>query len=60
MPYKHNQDRRHKFKKSKYKVTNWADYNESLRRRGDITVWFSDDAITGWGTRVKPLFLAQG
>jgi len=48
MPYKHNQDRRHKFKKSKYKVTNWSDYNESLRKRGDITIWFSDDTITGW------------
>ena len=48
MPYKHNQDRRHKFKKSKYKVINWSDYNESLRSRGDITVWFSGDAITSW------------
>lgn len=48
MPYKHNLDRRHKFKKSKYKVTNWANYNDSLRKRGDITIWFSDDAVTGW------------
>jgi len=28
---------------SKYKVTNWKKYNESLVNRGDITVWFSED-----------------
>ena len=48
MPYKHNESRRHKFKKMIYKVTNWAEYTESLRRRGDITIWFSDDAIDEW------------
>jgi hypothetical protein len=30
--------------KTKYKVMNWAEYEESLRRRGDITVWFGEDA----------------
>jgi len=48
MPYKHNESNRHKFKKSKYKVKNWANYTESLRCRGDITIWFSDDAINDW------------
>ena len=48
MPYKHNQSRRHKFNKAKYAVTNWKDYTESLRRRGDITIWFSEDAIKDW------------
>jgi hypothetical protein len=32
----------------KYTVTNWSEYNESLRLRGDITVWLSDDAIENW------------
>ena len=48
MPYKHNLNKRHKFKKSKYKVTNTAEYNESLRNRGDITIWFSEEAIANW------------
>lgn len=48
MPYKHNESRRHKITKAKYKVTNWRDYNNALRRRGDITIWFTEDAIARW------------
>jgi len=42
MPYKHNESRRHKIKKSRYKVTNWHDYNNVLRQRGDFTIWFTE------------------
>jgi hypothetical protein len=35
--------------KTSYKVTNWGEYNESLVRRGDITVWFDEDVIDAWG-----------
>ena len=31
--------------KTKYRVRNWAVYEESRRRRGDITVWFDADAV---------------
>jgi Transposase DDE domain len=48
MPYKHNESRRHKITKAKYRVTNWRDYNNALRRRGDITIWFTEDAIANW------------
>lgn len=48
MPHKFNADRRHKFPKQKRRVTNWAEYNESLRRRGDLTVWISEDALALW------------
>ena len=41
LPFKLNQDRRHRIPKQKYKVTNWREYDESLRRRGSLTVWFS-------------------
>ncbi|TRD13259.1 IS5/IS1182 family transposase, partial [Palleronia caenipelagi] len=50
MPFKHNASRRDKFAKAKYRVTNWAGYNESLRRRGDVTVWLSEDAMAGWSS----------
>ncbi|TRD13445.1 transposase [Palleronia caenipelagi] len=50
MPFKHNASRRDKFAKAKYRVTNWADYNESLRRRGDVTIWLSEDAMAGWSS----------
>ena len=48
MPYKFNESRRHKIKKARYKVTNWHDYNDALRLRGDFTIWFTEDAIAGW------------
>ncbi len=32
MPHKFNAARRHKFDKVQYRVINWAEYNESLRR----------------------------
>lgn len=35
-------------KKASYRVTNWKAYNESLVRRGDITVWFAEDVIAAW------------
>jgi Transposase DDE domain len=59
MPYKHNESRRHKIPKSRYKVTNWHDYNNGLRQRGDVTIWFTEDAIADWrpaktGARGRP------
>ncbi|SDQ73593.1 IS5 family transposase [Pseudovibrio sp. Tun.PSC04-5.I4] len=48
MPFKANADRRHKFTKAKYKVTNWPEYNESLRRRGDVTDWIEERVAKTW------------
>ena len=48
MPHKFNASLRHKFEKKRYRVTNWSSYNESLRQRGDVTVWLSPDVETGW------------
>ncbi len=45
MPHKFNAVRRHKFDKAQYRVINWAEYNESLRQRGDLTIWVSDEAL---------------
>ena len=35
-------------RKRTYKVRNWREYNESLVRRGDVTIWFSEDALASW------------
>ncbi len=48
MPHKINADRRDKIPKQRHRVTNWAEYNEGLRRRGDLTVWISEDALALW------------
>jgi len=29
-------------------VSNWSEYNEGLRRHGDVTVWFSEEALALW------------
>jgi hypothetical protein len=56
MPHKFNADRRDKIPKQKHRVTNWAEYDESLRRRGDLTVWISEEALALWSAprRTKP------
>jgi hypothetical protein len=48
MPHKFNADRRDKIPKQKRRVTNCAEYDESLRRRGDLTVWISEEALALW------------
>ncbi len=35
-------------KGSRYKVNNWSEYNRSLKNRGSITLWLSEDAIESW------------
>ena len=48
MPFKVHAAGRHHIPKQRYRVTNWAEYDASLRQRGSLTVWFSDDAIAAW------------
>src|SRR4051794_41358346 len=52
MPFKANAACRHHIPKQKRKVMNWSAYDESLRQRGSLTIWFSDEAIAGW--RAEP------
>ena len=48
MPFKLNQDRRHHSPKQKRKAMNSAAYDASVRQRGSLTVWFTDEAVEGW------------
>ncbi len=52
LPFKLNQDRRHHVPKQKHKIMNWRAYDASLRQRGSLTVWFTDEAIEAW--RAEP------
>jgi transposase len=59
MPYKINEPRRHKIPKARYRVENWASYDAALRRRGDLAVWVTPEAIAAWtppaiGRRGRP------
>ena len=48
MPHMFNAGRRGKIPKQRHRVTNWAKYNEGLRRRGDLTAWISEDVLDLW------------
>jgi len=56
LPSKLNQDRRRHVPKQKHKVMNslgallrsWRAYDASLRQRGSLTVWFTDEAVEAW------------
>ncbi|MDH3639160.1 MAG: transposase, partial [Gammaproteobacteria bacterium] len=37
-----------KYTKQRYRVRNWPEYEASLRKRGDLTLWFSEEAIAAW------------
>jgi hypothetical protein len=44
----HKRPHRHPKYKTVYRMKNWREYDQSLRDRGDITVWISQDAIDAW------------
>ncbi|QRM35666.1 IS5 family transposase [Microvirga sp. VF16] len=48
MPYKANESRRHRIPKARYRIQNWSAYDAALRRRGDLTIWVTPEAITAW------------
>jgi hypothetical protein len=35
-------------RKGKYKVTNWAKYNEALVQRGSLTLWLDEETLANW------------
>jgi hypothetical protein len=38
-------------------MTNWAEYNEALRLRGDLAVCFDEDAVFGRCVILGPVYL---
>src|SRR4051812_8821592 len=53
VPFKLNQDRRHHIPRQRHKVANWREYDASLRRRGSVTVWFTDEAVAAWAAEPR-------
>src|SRR5919107_746704 len=48
LPFKLNQAGRRHIPRQRRKVTNWPAYDASLRQRGSLTVWFTDEAVEAW------------
>lgn len=46
-------------KAGRYKVTNWKEYNRSLKNRGSITLWLSEDVHKQWYYKGKKRKEAQ-
>ena len=42
---------------SRYKVRNWSQYNESLKKRGSLSLWISEDIIQKWQSPRDPHFI---
>ena len=69
MPHKYPHRNQLKYTNKPYRVRNWKEYEAGLRRRGDLTIWFSEDAPSDWhpptnskpagssGTQTRPLRL---
>ena len=53
MPFKANQDRRHRIPKQRHRVTNWAAHDAGLRQRGSLTVWFTEEAVAAWAAEPR-------
>jgi len=43
-----NKPRVHRKYRTKYKISNWPDYDRALAKRGSLTLWISDEAIQQW------------
>jgi len=48
MPYKFHEPHRHHIKKQPSFRRDWSHYNESLKDRGSMTIWLSNDVIENW------------
>ncbi len=59
MPYKLKDAVRHKFDKRSYNKRDWKVYDQSLVNRGNLTIWFSEDAVSNWNMG-KQLFPKRG
>jgi hypothetical protein len=52
VPFKANAAGRHHIPRQRHRVTNWPEYDAALRQRGNLTLWFTDEAIAAW--RAEP------
>src|SRR3954470_14349039 len=53
VPNKLNQDRRRHIPRQRHKVANWREYDASLRQRGSVSVWFTEEAVAAWAAEPR-------
>ena len=44
-----------------HKISNWSEYDKSLKQRGSLTIWISEGAIKSWNSKKsgKPLLAKE-
>jgi Transposase DDE domain len=53
VPFKLNQNRHHHILRQQHKVANRPAYEASLRQRGSLAVWFTDEAVEAWAAEPR-------
>lgn len=48
MAYRYPKRNQYKYTKKPYRIRNWPAYETALRKRGELTLWFSQEAIQAW------------
>ncbi|MEE9240847.1 MAG: IS5 family transposase, partial [bacterium] len=48
MPHHYPKRSQYKYTKKAYRVRNWKVYETALRKRGELTLWFSEEAAQAW------------
>jgi len=48
MPRRYPKRSQLKYTRNPYRVRNWSEYETGLRKRGELTLWFSENAIEAW------------
>ena len=48
MPHCYPKRSQYKYTRKPYRVRNWREYETALCKRGELTLWFSEEAIEGW------------
>ena len=49
-----------KLRKGKYKVINWPKHNRSLKDRGDLTIWFTEESLQAWHAKEPTCKIRSG
>ncbi len=48
MPHHYPKRSQYRYTKKAYRVRNWQEYETALRKRGELTLWFSEEAVRAW------------
>ena len=52
---KNSRSKVHANYKARHRVRNWAEYDQTLVQRGDLTIWFTPETLSAWQPRAEGL-----